>query len=69
MWEGTMNIQEQIMRGRAQQGLRLTFIIPGRLDVFVCFPKDDASAAEWMAKAQKRGWVLADDEAASCSGH
>jgi hypothetical protein len=51
-----MSFQEQIMKGRAQQGLRLAFIIPGRLDVFVCYPATAARAAEWMAKAEKRGW-------------
>jgi hypothetical protein len=60
-----MSIQEQVMAKRAQQGLRLALIIPGRPDPFVCYPATDASAAEWMTKAEKRGWVLADDEAAS----
>ena len=53
------------MARRKAEGLRLVFAIPGRADVFVCYPATDASAAEWMTKAEKRGWVLADDEAAS----
>jgi hypothetical protein len=60
-----MSIQEQVMARRKAEGLRLVFAIPGRADVFVCYPATDASAAEWMTKAEKRGWVLADDEAAS----
>ena len=60
-----MSIQEQVMAKRAQKGLRLVFIIPGRPDPFVCYPATNASAAEWLTKAEERGWELADDEATS----
>ena len=60
-----MSIQGQVMAKRAQQGLRLTFIVPGRADVFVCYAATPVSVIEWLAKAEKRGWVLADDEAVS----
>jgi hypothetical protein len=52
-----MTIQEQIMAKRL--GLRLAFIVPGRKDVFVCYPKDEASKAAWLATAERQGWKLA----------
>lgn len=54
-----MSIQEQIMQQRAADGLKLTFRIPGRQDLFVCYPKDDASKARWLANAETNGWSVA----------
>jgi hypothetical protein len=51
-----MTIQEQIMAGRQQADLRLAFIVPGRDDPFVCYPKDETSRDAWLAKAEQQGW-------------
>jgi hypothetical protein len=51
-----MSIQERVMAWRQQADLRLAFIVPGRDDPFVCYPKDEVSRTEWLAKAEQQGW-------------
>jgi hypothetical protein len=58
--EADMSIQKLIMEKRKAAGLRLAFIIPDRPDVFVCYPATPSHKAEWLAKADKRGWTLAE---------
>ena len=65
-----MTIVEQIIARRQQVGLRLAFESPGRDDVFVCYPKDQAAKVEWLAKAQAAGWKRANLETdAQAEGH
>lgn len=35
---------------------KLTFIVPGRDDVFTVWPKDDADRAKLIASAEAQGW-------------
>lgn len=43
---------------RAAAGLAITFRIPGRPDDFVCYPKDEATKAAWIASGERKGWKI-----------
>lgn len=54
----TNPILEMAMRRRADAGLRLEFVVPGRDDTFVCYAKDETQKQAWLASYSKRGWML-----------
>jgi hypothetical protein len=57
-------IVAQAMARRAATGLVLHFDVPGRPDVFTCYPKDEATKARWLANALKDGWHIHQKELA-----
>ncbi len=52
-----MEIQEIIMKRRAEAGLFLEFVVPGRETTFTCYPKDEATKTAWLAKYLAKGWT------------
>ena len=47
----------QVIAARTASRLALMFEIPGRDDVFTCYPKDEASKQKWLEQAKSKGWT------------
>lgn len=52
----TPDVVTQAITRRTLAGLVLTFDIPDRTTPFVCYPRDEAEKARWLANAQAKGW-------------
>lgn len=55
-----MTAEELIARKIAQRssaGLVLRFRVPGRLSVYVCYPRNEAEKACWLETARHQGWM------------
>ena len=46
----------QVMAARTKARLILMFEIPGRDDVFTCYPPDETAKQKWLVKAKAKGW-------------
>lgn len=49
---------EQIIAAAMAKREKLQFIVPGRKDVYTCYPRNNAEKNEWLRKAENNVWKL-----------